>query len=382
MSFFKEKNTKVKKNNINQYNNLSVIHNERIDKFKTDEDNLKEFKNEHNNLTEQINILQAKELKSLEDLNKIAELKEQKDLLTDKIKNIENSETEMKYFFDTCDILSNYADIENQPIRSRISISDYFKHQPEVPKENNVKSKKELLEEYLEITKEDFVVKEKKNSFNFCEACNVDMVLKKQQGIYICTTCGITYALPVDVETTKSNNVIIIETPKYSVYQRKNHLKEWVAQIQAKESTDIPEEVYDTILVELNKLHFHNLAELNPTIIRKILKKVGMSKYYENSFHIIYRLNGLQPPTFSRETEEKLLYYFKKIEEPFKLYKKKTRKNILRYSYILFKLCELLELDDFLHCFKLLKNRNKLMEQDIIWQQICNHLGWEYIPSV
>lgn len=382
MSFFKEKNTKVKKTNINQYNNLSVIHNERISEFKTDEENLEMYKNEHNKLTEQIDLLQTKELKSLEDLNKMTELKEKKDILSNKIHNIENAETEMKYFFDTCEILSNYADIENEPIKSKISISDYFKQQPTVNKEKNVKSKKELLEEYLEITKEDFVVKEKKNSFNFCEACNLDMVLKKQQGIYICTSCAITYALPVDVETTKSNNVIIIETPKYSVYQRRNHLKEWINQIQAKESTDIPDEVYDTILVELNKMHFNNLAELNPTIIRKILKKVGMSKYYENSFHIIYRLNGLQPPTFSRETEKKLLYYFKKIEEPFKLYKKKTRKNILRYSYILFKLCELLELDDFLHCFKLLKNRNKLMEQDIIWQQICNHLGWEYIPSV
>ena len=43
-----------------------------------------------------------------------------------------------------------------------------------------------------------------------------------------------------------------------------------------------------------------------------------------------------------------------------------------------------MELDEFLPCFKLLKNRNKLRvaEQDVIWQSICNHLGWEFYPSL
>jgi hypothetical protein len=96
----------------------------------------------------------------------------------------------------------------------------------------------------------------------------------------------------------------------------------------------------------------------------------------------MYRLNGIQPPTLTREMEDRLLGYFKQIEEPFRMYKKKNRKNLLRYSYVLYKLCELMELDEFLPCFKLLKNRNKLMEQDVIWQSICNHLGWEFYPSL
>ena len=382
MSFFKEKNLKPKKVLNSQYTNLSIIHQDKVNKFLNDEEELDNYKNEFNFLTEKLDSLQLKELKTLDELKKISEMKEKLISLSNKITSIENAEEEMKYFFETSNILSMYNELDQEPLKAKISISDYFKQNHQKVSKEKKTTKKELLEQYLEITKKDYVIKEKSNSFNFCKECNKEMILKKQHGIFICTYCGITYALPVDAETTKSNNVIITDTPKYSIYQRKNHFKEWLNQVQAKESTDIPPEVFDAIIVELNKLHFHNLAELNPTIIRKILKKVGMSKYYENAFHIIYRLNGLQPPTFSRETEEKLIFYFKKIEEPFKMFKKKNRKNILRYSYILFKLCELLELDDFLHCFKLLKNRNKLMEQDAIWQCICNHLGWEYIASV
>jgi len=383
MSFFKEKNTKPKKSTATQFTNLSVIHQQKIDQFTKDEKNLSNFKRDLTKIINELEMLNKKELKNLDELKRISELKSKVSSLSEKISEIENVEEEMKYFFETSSILSLYNELDLEPTKSKICISDYFKQTiaPTTVKEKKV-TKKELLDQYLEITKSEFVSKEKGNNFNFCKSCDKEMVLKKQHGIFICTYCGLTYNLPVDAETNKSNNVIVAEQPKYSIYQRKNHFREWLNQIQAKESTDIPNEVFDTIIVELNKLHFTNLAELNPTIIRKILKKVNMSKYYENAFHIIYRLNGLQPPTFSRETEEKLIFYFKQIEEPFKLYKKKNRKNILRYSYILFKLCELLELDDFLHCFKLLKNRNKLMEQDAIWQLICGHLGWEFIPSI
>ena len=34
-------------------------------------------------------------------------------------------------------------------------------------------------------------------------------------------------------------------------------------------------------------------------------------------------------------------------------------------------MCQLLELDDFIKCFPLLKSRDKLRTQDQIWKQIC-----------
>ena len=57
------------------------------------------------------------------------------------------------------------------------------------------------------------------------------------------------------------------------------------------------------------------------------------------------------------------------------------RKNFLSYSYVLHKFCELLEYDNLLCYFSLLKSREKLQEQDKIWKKICEELKWEYIPS-
>ena len=58
------------------------------------------------------------------------------------------------------------------------------------------------------------------------------------------------------------------------------------------------------------------------------------------------------------------------------------RKNFLSYSYVLHKFCELLELDELLSYFPLLKSREKLQQQDNIWEKICSSLKWQYIASI
>ena len=59
-----------------------------------------------------------------------------------------------------------------------------------------------------------------------------------------------------------------------------------------------------------------------------------------------------------------------------------NRKNFLSYSYVLHKFCELLEYDNLLPHFPLLKSREKLQQQDNIWKLICKDLNWEFIPSI
>ena len=46
-----------------------------------------------------------------------------------------------------------------------------------------------------------------------------------------------------------------------------------------------------------------------------------------------------------------------------------NRKNFLSYAYVLHKFCQLLELDDLLPYFPLLKSREKLQQQDQIWEK-------------
>ena len=155
-----------------------------------------------------------------------------------------------------------------------------------------------------------------------------------------------------------------------------------LAQFQAKESTQIPNELYDKILLEIKKERITNMADLTPIKVRDILKKLKYNKYYEHIPHIINKLNGIPPPVMSRDNEEKLRRMFKEIQIPFHKHCPKDRKNFLSYSYVLHKFVQLLSMDEFLICFPLLKSREKLHQQDIIWKKICNELRWEFVPSL
>ena len=90
----------------------------------------------------------------------------------------------------------------------------------------------------------------------------------------------------------------------------------------------------------------------------------------------------MQPPKMPQVLEERLRIMFKEIQEPFDKHCPEERKNFLSYSYVLYKFCELLGEDDFLQCFPLLKSKDKLYQQDLIWKLICKELKWEYIPTI
>lgn len=116
--------------------------------------------------------------------------------------------------------------------------------------------------------------------------------------------------------------------------------------------------------------------------IKSILKKLKLNDYYEHIPYIKSQITGKPAPTISRETEEKLKKMFDQIQEPFDRHCPPNRINFLSYSYVLHKLCQLLELDNFIKCFPLLKSRQKLRAQDQIWKGICYDLKWQFYPSV
>lgn len=136
------------------------------------------------------------------------------------------------------------------------------------------------------------------------------------------------------------------------------------------------------IIKELEKERITDLKIIESNKIREILKKLELNKYYEHIPHIINHINGIPPPNITKSQEETLRVMFKEIQIPFMKYCPSNRQNFLSYTYVLHKFCELLELDHLLPCFPLLKSREKLQEQDAIWDKICNDLGWKYYKSI
>ena len=58
------------------------------------------------------------------------------------------------------------------------------------------------------------------------------------------------------------------------------------------------------------------------------------------------------------------------------------RVNFLNYYYVLYKLCELLKEKSYLEYIPMLKDREKLIEQDEIWKKMCSCLNWEFISTI
>jgi uncharacterized Zn finger protein (UPF0148 family) len=213
-----------------------------------------------------------------------------------------------------------------------------------------------------------------------CDKCNIAREESSDEGILICPLCGSEeYMLVV------SDQPSFRDPPKERnnyAYKKINHLNEILNQFQAKESTIIPNEVMNEVVLEIKKRRIQNVAELTEKDMREILKKLNRSKYYEHATHIISRLNGNPPPTITPEIEEKIRAMFQEIQAPFLLYCPDDRTNFLSYSYILYKFFELLELDEYKVYFPLLKSRDRLIAHDFIWQKICDYLKWEFIRSV
>lgn len=271
------------------------------------------------------------------------------------------------------------------------TILDFFKEKPvqQSQSANNTTSstsRYQYAQQFLSNIKDEYIVLEKEDFQITCSECDERMSLVVEDGQYVCPSCGVTQEWIVD-----SERVTYKEPPKevsYFCYKRMNHFNEWLAQFQAKESTDIPKEVYRKVLSELSKDKHTNPSQITAERVRSILRRLGYnSRYYEHVPHIMNRIAGIKPPSIDRKTEETLRMMFRQIQVPFNTYcpRRNTpnkRKNFLHYGYVMYKFLQLLEHDDLLKHFSLLKSREKLHEHDELWQKICKDLRWQFIPSV
>jgi uncharacterized Zn finger protein (UPF0148 family) len=127
-----------------------------------------------------------------------------------------------------------------------------------------------------------------------CSDCNVAREEITSEGILVCPKCGSEeYALVV------SDFPSFRDPPKERnnyAYKKQNHLNEILNQFQAKESTEIPEDVMSEVICEIRKRRIENIALLTEQNIREILKKLNRNRYYEHAAHILSRLNGNPPP--------------------------------------------------------------------------------------
>jgi len=268
-------------------------------------------------------------------------------------------------------VLNSFFKIKSKTIETDDLSSDKY-HQSKKAYQNywrNVNNEITNIQDYIVNT-------------DICEICNQgELIPQDEEGILICNNkqCGkfITYI----IDSSKPTNKEPPNEVSYTAYIRLNHFKEILSQFQAKETTQIPEEVIAAIKARIKKERINDLSLINYDKMREILRKLGLNKYFEH-IQYINSLFGIKPPIMNEELHETLCVLFIEIQKPWAVHCPANRTNFFNYTYTLYQLCVLLDQTQYLPYIPMMKDREKQLEQDMIWKKVCNDLDWQFCPTV
>ena len=344
-------------------------------------------------LTNQKNIIKE-QLHSLADgkIDEFMELRDQFEALTKQIKALktekkryllENSKYIFEYFEQKKQISSGSTQNQNTNV-----LNSFFKIHAKTTDRQDVKSDKynqarvnyqtywkNVNQDILNI--QDFVVPSE-----ICQSCQKgELVPHDEEGILICNNLQCGKFVIYIVDSSKPNNKEPPNEVSYTAYIRLNHFKEILSQFQAKETTQIPDQVIQAIKDRIKKERITDMKQLNYTKMREILRKLGLNKYFEH-IQYINSIFGIKPPIMNEELHETLCVLFIEIQQPWAVHCPANRTNFFNYTYTLYQLCVLLDQTQYLPYIPMMKDREKQLEQDMIWKKVCNDLDWEFFPTV
>jgi len=355
------------------------------DFFKDEFDIIPKLKEERYSLNKQL------EIENQLNIEQIMEMKDRIKEINENIKELKYKKNNYfldnsKYIFEYFENKKNINNVEetNKIVTSKnqllFNIFKVKQDDQDKEKNNNENKNKNLVQKYLTNIDESFLdINTYVRETDICQNCfKGEMIPLDDEGVVICNLCAVN--IPYLIENEKPSYK---EPPKevcFYAYKKINHFKEILAQFQGKETTQIPDEVVEQIQQQIKKERI-GIEQLSHCKTKEILKKLGFNKYYEHIAFIKNKL-GIKPPVFSPELEDTLCNLFMEIQAPYAKTSPDYRVNFLNYYYVLFKFCELLEETPYLDDIPLLKDREKLIEQDETWKKMCVELNWEFIPTV
>lgn len=341
-------------------------------------------------LEQEIEDLKTK-VKSLQD-NQIDQYMEIRDKIrANKLKIKEIKQEKKQYFLNNSKYIFGYfedkKDISTGGGKQNVNVlHSFFKVKsvnPDRTDPDKYTQSKNLYQNYWKNVNNDFInPQDYVVPSDICQSCyKGELVPQDEDGILICNNnqCGkfIVYI----VDSSKPNNKEPPSEVSYTAYIRLNHFKEILSQFQAKETTQIPEEVIEAIRARIKKERIQDLTTINYDKMREILRKLGLNKYFEH-IQYINSIFGIKPPIMNEELHETLCVLFIEIQKPWAVHCPPNRTNFFNYTYTLYQLCVLLDQTQYLPYIPMMKDREKQFEQDMIWKKVCNDLDWEFFPSV
>lgn len=201
------------------------------------------------------------------------------------------------------------------------------------------------------------------------------LLVCSRESVLTCHTCGYSMAY---LDTTSASISFEDTTPfsQYS-YKRVNHYMQWVHLIQAKESHKVPDDVLEQVMRYMYDVKgVREPTEVTPPLVHIALRQLRLKRAYDHVSQITARISGVQAPRVDAATEVKLKNMFLRIQPAFQRHAK-GRTNFISYSYVLYQSFRILGLDHMVDNIVLLKGREKLEANHLIFKDMCKDLGWK-----
>ena len=299
---------------------------------------------------------------------------------------LENSKYVFQYFEQKKQISTNIIEDDSKTINN--NIITFFKIKANSEKSANLESdkywnsKKNYQSYWKNVNNEIINIQDFMIQTDICRVCNHgEMIPQDEEGILICNNSKCSKFITYVIDGSKPNNKEPPNEVSYTAYIRLNHFKEILSQFQAKETTQIPEFVIDAIRNRIKKERITDYSVINYDKMREILRKLGFNKYFEH-IQYINSIFGIKPPIMNEELHETLCVLFIEIQKPWALHCPVNRTNFFNYTYTLYQLCVLLDQVQYLPYIPMMKDREKQLEQDMIWKKVCEELDWVFFPTV
>lgn len=379
---------------------IQTHHLKEIKKINADKDRVPLIQQQIETLKTELAAIEQKKYieRSKEEIKRVFQIQDEIARLNEQI--VKFKEQPDKYFLKNGELILDYLECQNTKTKTGVPIEiqkveiDEFLAKPKIKMKNDhIVTKANCLHKFLAnidptylYLKEHTITEE-----NFCHACQRFRVVKQHEAKSLCEGCGIELAIITDTDKPS-----VKDPPpeiRYYEYKRFGHFCDWLLNLQGKESTEVPENVINCVLLDLKKRRVSDLSKLTDKDIRDILRRHEYYKYYERSTQILFKINRIPPIQITAAMEKNLQSLFLLIQEPYELFRPKNRSNMGSYAYFIFKFCQLLDSGEpndpyreFSEKLKLLKGKDKLYELDKIWKKICKYMGgkekgWIFIPS-
>lgn len=312
---------------------------------------------------------------------KIKELKEELDSLNKKISELETNNMLSEYICISQKIISEYMKILSVPV----NISFFGKRNESETATTNQKDN--LLSKFLEIAKKYIPIKTYKKETNKKVVCECGSnEFSYSENTMTCENCGIENSL-YTIQTNFKDIDRVNLSQKYK-YSKKVYFRDTVNRYEGKQNKKINKKVYDDIenwfikhnLLSEGDTEFKKHSKITKDHIYMALSETGNNLHYEDINLLHNQFTGIPCPDISSVRED-LFEDFDKIMSAYDSIDV-DRVNSLNSQYILYQLLRRRKIKVNENDFGMLKTRDRLIEYDEIYVQLCLKLEWTFIPTI